>query len=94
MDIFQFLKLIKELILKERKFKNYLKKLWIYNYFKDYKKIISISGDEWIAGNLCYHLKDKPKCIVIAGADRIRFSVLLKNNDIKFGSLNNNLFNK
>ena len=65
-----------------------------YNYFKDFKKIISISGNEWIAGNLCYQLTPRPKCIVIAGADRIRFSVLLKNNDIKFGSLNNNLFNK
>ena len=78
----------------EENLKIFKKNLSIYNYFKDYKKIISISGNEWIAGNLCYQLTPRPKCIVIAGADRIRFSVLLKNNDIKFGSLNNNLFNK
>ena len=78
----------------EENLKIFKKTLSINNYFKDYKKIISISGNEWIAGNLCYQLVPRPKCIVIAGADQIRFSVLLKNNDIKFGSLNNNLFNK
>ncbi len=78
----------------EENLKIFKKNLSIYNYFKDYKKIISISGNEWIAGNLCYQLTPRPKCIVIAGADRLRFSVLLKNNDIKFGSFNNNLFNK
>ena len=78
----------------EENLRIFKKNLSIYNHFKDYKKIISISGNEWIAGNLCYQLTPRPKCIVIASADRIRFSVLLKNNDIKFGSLNNNLFNK
>ena len=78
----------------EKNLKIFKKNLSMNNYFKDYIKIKSISGNEWIAGNLCYQLTPRPKCIVIAGADRIRFSVLLKNNDIKFGSLNNNLFNK
>jgi len=32
-----------------------LKKLGFPNTFLIY-------GDEWIAGNLCYHLKSKPKC--------------------------------
>ena len=32
-----------------------LKKLGFPNTFL-------IFGDEWIAGNLCYHLKSKPKC--------------------------------
>ena len=31
------------------------------------KKILRIYGDEWIAGNLCYHLKSRPKCIIIHG---------------------------
>ena len=78
----------------EKNLKIFKKNLSMNNYFKDYIKIKSISGNEWIAGNLCYQLTPRPKCIVIAGADRIRFSVLLKNNNIKFGSLNNNLFNK
>ena len=78
----------------EENLKIFKETLSTYNYFKDYKKIISISGNEWIAGNLCYQLVPRPKCIVIAGADKIRFSVLLKNNDIRFGSLNNNLLNK
>ena len=49
----------------EENLKIFKKNLSIYNYFKDYKKIISISGNEWIAGNLCYHLIPRPKCIVI-----------------------------
>ena len=32
-----------------------LKKLGFPNTFQ-------VIGDEWIAGNLCYHLKSKPKC--------------------------------
>ena len=30
------------------------------------KKITAriVEGDEWIAGNLCYHLKSRPKCII------------------------------
>ena len=32
----------------------------------DEKKIVpkTIEGNEWIAGNLCYHLKSRPKCII------------------------------
>ena len=35
---------------------NKLKELGFPNTFK-------IHGDEWIAGNLCYHLKSRPKCV-------------------------------
>ena len=35
---------------------NKLKELGFPNTFR-------IHGDEWIAGNLCYHLKSKPKCV-------------------------------
>ena len=35
---------------------NKLKELGFPNIFR-------IHGDEWIAGNLCYHLKSKPKCV-------------------------------
>ena len=24
-----------------------------------------VNGNEWIAGNLCYHLKSKPKCVIL-----------------------------
>merc|ERR1711981_802725 len=27
--------------------------------------IFYVSGNEWIAGNLCYHLKSRPKCLII-----------------------------
>ena len=38
-----------------RAVENKLKELGFPNTFRVY-------GDEWIAGNLCYHLKSKPKC--------------------------------
>ena len=31
---------------------------------KGKRKALRVIGDEWYAGNLCYHLKDKPKCII------------------------------
>ena len=30
-----------------------------------YNNVMSVSGNEWIAGNLCYHLKYRPKCEII-----------------------------
>jgi len=30
-----------------------------------------IRGNEWIAGNLCYHLKSRPKCIIIYGKEDV-----------------------
>jgi len=24
-----------------------------------------VKGNEWIAGNLCYHLKSRPKCFIL-----------------------------
>ena len=30
-----------------------------------YNNVMSVAGNEWIAGNLCYHLKYRPKCIII-----------------------------
>jgi len=30
-----------------------------------YNNVISVAGNEWIAGNLCYHLKYRPKCEII-----------------------------
>ena len=31
----------------------------------DYNNVMSVTGNEWIAGNLCYHLKYRPKCKII-----------------------------
>ncbi len=33
--------------------------------------IFYVSGNEWIAGNLCYHLKPRPKCIIHYGKEDI-----------------------
>jgi len=33
--------------------------------------IFYISGNEWIAGNLCYHLKSRPKCLIHYGKEEI-----------------------
>ena len=30
-----------------------------------YNNVMSVAGNEWIAGNLCYHLKYRPKCKII-----------------------------
>ena len=30
-----------------------------------YPNTFRVNGDEWIAGNLCYHLKSKPKCVIL-----------------------------
>ena len=43
-----------------RAVENKLKELGFPNTFRVY-------GDEWIAGNLCYHLKSKPKCLISSG---------------------------
>jgi len=29
-----------------------------------YNNVMSVAGNEWIAGNLCYHLKYRPKCVI------------------------------
>ena len=31
----------------------------------EYNNVMSVAGNEWIAGNLCYHLKYRPKCKII-----------------------------
>ena len=57
---------------KGKEFSNYVQK----NLDKGNRKVLRVIGDEWYAGNLCYHLKDKPKCIiqtVPGGAIRIDF---------------------
>ena len=33
--------------------------------------IFYVSGNEWIAGNLCYHLKPRPKCLILYGKEEI-----------------------
>ena len=45
---------------KGKEFSNYVQK----NLDKGKSKALRVIGDEWYAGNLCYHLKDKPKCII------------------------------
>ena len=45
---------------KGKEFSNYVQK----NLDKGKSKALIVIGDEWYAGNLCYHLKDKPKCII------------------------------
>ena len=52
------------------------------------KKILRIYGDEWIAGNLCYHLKSRPKCIIIHGKKYVEVatdmeSILFKLQELK-----------
>ena len=50
-----------------RTVENKLKKLGFPNTFQ-------IIGDEWIAGNLCYHLKSKPKCKLNSSNEVILYS--------------------
>jgi len=50
-----------------RTVENKLKKLGFPNTFQ-------IIGDEWIAGNLCYHLKSKPKCKLNSSHEIILYS--------------------
>ena len=53
-------------------------------------KITSIQGNEWIAGNFCYHLKSRPKCLlnnrygndILVWVDN-KFYGKIKYNDIK-----------
>ena len=45
---------------KGKEFSNYVQK----NLDKGKRKALRVIGDEWYAGNLCYYLKDKPKCII------------------------------
>ena len=30
-----------------------------------YENVVEVNGNEWVAGNLCYHLKSKPKCVIL-----------------------------
>ena len=30
-----------------------------------YENVMQVKGNEWVAGNLCYHLKSKPKCVIL-----------------------------
>ena len=30
-----------------------------------YENVMKVIGNEWVAGNLCYHLKSKPKCVIL-----------------------------
>ena len=30
-----------------------------------------VKGNEWIAGNLCYHLKSRPKCLIVNGKEDV-----------------------
>ena len=30
-----------------------------------YEICLEVNGNEWVAGNLCYHLKSKPKCVIL-----------------------------
>ena len=30
-----------------------------------YENVMEVKGNEWVAGNLCYHLKSKPKCVIL-----------------------------
>ena len=52
------------------------------------KKILRVYGDEWISGNLCYHLKSRPKCIIIHGKKYVEVatdmeSILFKLQELK-----------
>ena len=55
---------------------------------KGYKKINLIIGNEWLAGNLCYHLKSRPTCIIVASKEDTEVytpqgMVVFKSQDIK-----------
>ena len=43
-----------------------------------FDKILFIQGNEWVAGNLCYHLKFRPKCIISPGQNSILLLVKSK----------------
>ena len=58
--MFHYLKLIKELIIQEKKIANEVQKSWDKKFDS---KISFVSGNEWVAGNLSYHLKSRPKWI-------------------------------
>ena len=48
-----------------------------------YNNVMSIAGNEWIAGNLCYHLKYRPKC-KITNTNLTIISVKGKNGSASF----------
>ena len=49
----------------------------------EYNNVLSIAGNEWIAGNLCYHLKYRPKC-KITNTNLTIISVKGKNGSASF----------
>ena len=49
----------------------------------DYNNVMSVTGNEWIAGNLCYHLKYRPKC-KITNTNLTIISVKGKNGSASF----------
>ena len=51
-----------------RTVENKLKEFGFPNTFR-------IHGDEWIAGNLCYHLKSTPKCVISTSNEVVLFAI-------------------
>ena len=49
----------------------------------EYNNVMSVTGNEWIAGNLCYHLKYRPKC-KITNTNLTVISVKGKNGSASF----------
>ena len=49
----------------------------------EYNNVLSVAGNEWIAGNLCYHLKYRPKC-KITNTNLTIISVKGKNGSASF----------
>ncbi len=49
----------------------------------EYNNVMSVAGNEWIAGNLCYHLKYRPKC-KITNTNLTIISVKGKNGSASF----------
>ncbi len=49
----------------------------------EYNDVMSVAGNEWIAGNLCYHLKYRPKC-KITNTNLTIISVKGKNGSASF----------
>ena len=49
-----------------------------------YENVMQVIGNEWVAGNLCYHLKSKPKCVIL-NTNTIIIGAEGKNGPASFG---------
>ena len=53
----------------------------VEDYLNDNKlgKVLLVEGNEWEGGNLCYHLKSRPKCIIFPNSDETLLFIKIDN---------------